>query len=149
MDKITFEDLPSTNTPINSNNLNQMQTNVESAITDVDSKLATETSYKNPFNGCYIRKYNGFVEMKISGLASDITMAGWAWSTSLGSLPEGYRPNMQIEAPVFAETASSAWLPVTLQISKAGSVELRNRSGNSVTVNKDHFCVYLTFPIGG
>ena len=29
MDKITFEDLPSTNTPINSNNLNKMQTNIE------------------------------------------------------------------------------------------------------------------------
>lgn len=32
MQKITFEDLPSTNTPINASNLNQVQTNVENAI---------------------------------------------------------------------------------------------------------------------
>ena len=33
MDKINFQDLPNTSTPINSNNLNQMQTNIENAIT--------------------------------------------------------------------------------------------------------------------
>lgn len=32
MQKITFEDLPSTNTPINASNLNALQTNVENAI---------------------------------------------------------------------------------------------------------------------
>lgn len=32
MKKITFEDLPSTNTPINSTNLNKLQDNVENAI---------------------------------------------------------------------------------------------------------------------
>lgn len=32
MEKINFENLPSTNTPINVNNLNQMQTNAENAI---------------------------------------------------------------------------------------------------------------------
>ena len=32
MQKITFEDLPSTNSPINATNLNQLQTNVENAI---------------------------------------------------------------------------------------------------------------------
>ena len=29
MEKIIFENLPSTNTPINASNLNQLQTNVE------------------------------------------------------------------------------------------------------------------------
>jgi hypothetical protein len=111
--------------------------------------LATDTTYKNPFTGCYIRRCNGFVEMKIVSLSANTTIAGWAWSSPLGTLPVGYRPNMQIETPVFAESASSAWLPVTLQINKGGSVELRNRSGNSITLNKDHFCVTLTFPIGG
>lgn len=32
MQKITFEDLPSTNTPINASNLNQIQDNVEDAM---------------------------------------------------------------------------------------------------------------------
>lgn len=39
MQKITFEDLPSTNTPINANNLNAIQTNVESAIGDVSTDV--------------------------------------------------------------------------------------------------------------
>lgn len=111
--------------------------------------LATDTTYKNPFTGCYIRRCNGFVEMKIVSLSANTTIAGWGWSSPLGTLPVGYRPNMQIETPVFAESSSSAWLPVTLQINKGGSVELRNRSGNSITLNKDHFCVTLMFPIGG
>ena len=32
MNKINFENLPSTNTPLNAENLNQMQTNIENAI---------------------------------------------------------------------------------------------------------------------
>ena len=32
MQKINFENLPSTNTPISAENLNQLQTNVENAI---------------------------------------------------------------------------------------------------------------------
>lgn len=35
MEKINFNDLPNTNTPINSSNLNQLQTNVENAINGV------------------------------------------------------------------------------------------------------------------
>ena len=35
MEKINFNDLPNTDTPINSSNLNQLQTNVESAINEI------------------------------------------------------------------------------------------------------------------
>ena len=38
MQKITFEDLPSTNTPINATNLNAIQTNAETAINAVSEK---------------------------------------------------------------------------------------------------------------
>lgn len=39
MEKITFEDLPSTNTPINSTNLNLIQINTENAINEVSGDL--------------------------------------------------------------------------------------------------------------
>lgn len=39
MDKINFENLPSTNTPINAENLNQMQDNVENAISELVDNL--------------------------------------------------------------------------------------------------------------
>ena len=37
--KILFEDLPSTTTPINSNNLNNMQNNMEQAIKEIDQNI--------------------------------------------------------------------------------------------------------------
>ena len=39
MTKITFEDLPNTNTPINASNLNAVQDNVETAINSGDSDV--------------------------------------------------------------------------------------------------------------
>ena len=39
MTKITFEDLPSTNTPLSASNLNTLQDNVETAINTVDNKI--------------------------------------------------------------------------------------------------------------
>lgn len=39
MEKINFQDLPSTKTPIDSTNLNLLQTNVENAINDLPQKI--------------------------------------------------------------------------------------------------------------
>ena len=42
MEKIIFEDLPSTKTPLNANNLNKIQENVENAINDLNKNLDEE-----------------------------------------------------------------------------------------------------------
>lgn len=42
MEKINFNDLPNTNTPINSSNLNQLQTNIENAIEEKNIYLTEE-----------------------------------------------------------------------------------------------------------
>ena len=52
MQKITFENLPSTNTPINATNLNAMQTNTENAISGV-------VEYGSGTNGEYVKFDNG------------------------------------------------------------------------------------------
>lgn len=44
MEKINFNDLPSTDTPINSSNLNQLQTNVENEINFIDNKFNYSTT---------------------------------------------------------------------------------------------------------
>lgn len=44
MQKINFQDLPSTTTPINSTNLNAMQTNAENAINEITNTLGTITT---------------------------------------------------------------------------------------------------------
>lgn len=40
MEKINFQDLPNTDTPINSTNLNLLQTNAENSINDVANNLS-------------------------------------------------------------------------------------------------------------
>ena len=54
MEKITFKDLPSTDTPINSTNLNLIQTNTENAInevqTDVDILLEETNNINSSFS---------------------------------------------------------------------------------------------------
>lgn len=52
MDKINFQNLPSTSTPINATNLNQLQTNVENAINAVVESGSTA-------NGNYIKYPDG------------------------------------------------------------------------------------------
>lgn len=42
MTKIQFEDLPSENTPVNASNLNQMQTNIETALNNAIRDLKIE-----------------------------------------------------------------------------------------------------------
>ncbi len=46
MEKIIFEDLPSTKTPLNAENLNQIQTNVENSLNEVDDKFNYSTEEK-------------------------------------------------------------------------------------------------------
>lgn len=51
MKKIFFEDLPSTNTPLNADNLNQIQKNVENAIEEIrDNLVKILWSNSNPTN---------------------------------------------------------------------------------------------------
>lgn len=45
MQKINFEDKPSTNTPITADNLNDLQDNVEEAIDEVQGNLDTSNTY--------------------------------------------------------------------------------------------------------
>lgn len=61
MDKITFKDYPDTTTPLNANNLNQIQTNIENAIKE------NITSIEN------IETDVAAIESDVSNINSDIT----------------------------------------------------------------------------
>lgn len=61
MDKITFKDYPNTTTPINSTNLNQIQTNIENAISENTTSIST---INNNING---------IETNIDNIEADIT----------------------------------------------------------------------------
>ena len=48
MQKINFQNLPSTSTPLNATNLNQMQDNIENAIPEVVDSLSSNSTTKAP-----------------------------------------------------------------------------------------------------
>ena len=88
MEKIPFENFPSTKTPIDATNLNQLQTNTENAIQDSADELnnsieelanlvgegGVESSLLGT-NG-YIRFENGF---QIAWLSKQVTAGGTQW----------------------------------------------------------------------
>lgn len=56
MQKINFQDLPSTTTPLSANNLNQLQTNVENAINGViESGTTNDITYVKYADGTLIQ----------------------------------------------------------------------------------------------
>lgn len=77
MEKIIFEDLPSTKTPLNAENLNQLQTNVENAIKEVDNRTiysTTEQVVGTWTNGKPI--YRKVINSTVSEIASKINSIG-------------------------------------------------------------------------
>lgn len=75
MTKIPFEDLPSTNTPLNASNMNQLQDNVEDAIDIVAGDIPTidssvSTSSTNPVENQAITNY---VDGEITNIDTTLT----------------------------------------------------------------------------
>jgi len=62
MTKITFKDLPDTSTPLNANNLNTLQDNVEAAIPTLDNAVSTSST-----NGVENQAITNYVDESISG----------------------------------------------------------------------------------
>lgn len=80
MEKINFQDYPNTTTPINTTNLNQLQTNVENGI---------NVSKSIDANGWTVLTYNNHKEYLITDTYS-LTMQGNTWgNVSVKRLPDG------------------------------------------------------------
>ena len=62
MTKITFKDLPDTSTPLNANNLNTLQDNVEAAIPTLDNSVSTSST-----NGVENQAITNYVDDSVSG----------------------------------------------------------------------------------
>ena len=69
MEKINFENLPSTNTPINASNLNQLQTNVENAIEEKQTYSTTEQRIGTWINGKPLYRKVFYSTAKIEAVA--------------------------------------------------------------------------------
>lgn len=85
MQKITFENLPSTNTPLNANNLNTLQDNVENAIDSLISNTYG-TSQTEGYSQEYI---NGLSNIEQVNPANYITISS-SFTLASGS-PKAYK----------------------------------------------------------
>ena len=103
MEKINFENLPSTNTPINATNLNQLQTNVENAINGVVESGSND-------NGSWIKYEDGtmicYGLMPVTMALNIPTGSGFYGAAS----PNKYYAQTFIETPrVFIDNNNANW----------------------------------------
>lgn len=82
MTKITFEDLPSTNTPLSANNLNTMQNNIEDSIDTKQDTLVSGTNIKTINNNSILG--SGNIMVGGSTPTGSVMMFGGA------TAPDGY-----------------------------------------------------------
>ena len=125
MEKIIFEDLPSTKTPLNAENLNKIQENVETAINETNTNLKTlingvVESGSND-NGNWIKFADGtmicYGDKNLSPITVDVAWGSMYESANkydLGSFPQEFKavPSLSIiqkdGATVWLETLGGA-----------------------------------------
>jgi hypothetical protein len=151
MTRIKFENSPSTNTPINAENLNKLNNVIVSSkepttgeevwIDNVNKKIHTKTD--NGYEEFYNGKPNDTGWIKLSNIikyrkiGNVVTVAGDSRGTqaltkenytTVGTLPDGFKPSVAIEFP-WARIGEGD-VGVTI-IGTDGSIKLFSTSGTS------------------
>ena len=102
MEKITFKDLPSTDTPINSTNLNLLQTNTENAINEVLNLVYpigrgfidfTDTDYSNYLGFTWVRELVGLTPVGYDADDEDFDTIGVTGGEKMHTLTEEEMPS--------------------------------------------------------
>lgn len=110
MEKIIFEDLPSTNTPINATNLNLLQTNVETAINSVvESGSNDNGSWIKYSDGTLVQYGNVTKSINIKTISNS---TGWYYD-------DGYAivfPIKFVDTNYFVEVKSALGSLITLNV---------------------------------
>ena len=111
MQKINFQDYPNTTTPVNATNLNAIQSNAETSINEVDTKITTATTIEDftskvTFNES-VANNTKFIKMgKVVYVLFQGEGKTHSNNTTLCTIPSGYRPSNQTYA-VFSKNASA------------------------------------------
>src|SRR5699024_460822 len=117
-----FEDLPSKDTPIDSANLNLLQTNVENAINEISEKsewITLSSDYQ-----CFYRKVGKVVELNMIASSKSLEFGK---NIVLGTLNEGFRPSKRIRSFVYNRSNSVATpRNIYIEIQPTGNVYMFN-----------------------
>lgn len=167
MQKINFQNLPNTTTPINATNLNQMQNNMENAF-----KNTYSTSQSDGYSADYVNEHYGWSEVtegytlldnyiyykKVgkmvtifrparttsnSYIQNEIVVNEWNYTNLNASnklLPEELRPNARIVFPVYVHSTDNQFITRSyIEVMENGNIAIYNW-GAGYTANRICFC---------
>lgn len=144
MEKIIFEDLPSTKTPLNAENLNKMQDNFEQEVLDtgwIDAELKPEFQLYNDKAWCQYRKIGKIVQIR-GNVKPTQKITGSSTMTPIFSLPSGFIPSKN-QYEVCQGSGTNKWL---LTVSDNSNVGI-SRYSNNETSNEVGTNAWLVFNI--
>lgn len=131
MDKINFQNLPGTETPINADNLNKLQDNVESAINEIDDKVKNRGVIKAGETYSYpINYFCGLIFVWVDTsycLYTRIYAFGGSnkWAYSFNEIQNHTYEGNQNARAIFSMEEDSETSDVIFKISNTGSVDLK------------------------
>ena len=102
--------------------LGALTTEVKTSIVDAINSVHTDITYLDPNGKFKARKYGNVVMIKISG-SVDVAANSW---TTIGTLPEAYRPS-ELEVAVVIDNSmpsSNSDIFRMVQITAAGSIQI-------------------------
>lgn len=119
MQKINFQNLPNTTTPVNATNLNTLQTNVENEFNG--------TNWTALNNYVFYCKRAGIVFVEIMCGDGSFSIQGL---TTIGVLPTGFKPSGRVDFDYHklsgSDTSSYAY------INTSGEIKLGNNGNNEI-----------------
>lgn len=121
MDKINFENLPSTNTPISAENLNKLQNNIETAISESKNRLEDieVTNLTGAQATTLIAKRNVLTNRKelIFNIFTKPTNGEW---NKILSIPSEYAPATEVQTTAYTGSGNFG----AVNISTDGSINI-------------------------
>ena len=156
MDKINFENLPSTNTPISAENLNQLQTNVETALESkantetVEEELETKVNvgtvlYENETGTTGGISLNTPIEnFKYFEVESYVIYNGEKVYTTTGKLPIANKNRIHLNNIFVGATGLQVYSKRIAMLGTAVSVNSDRRYGSSTSETTDDIYTYIT-----
>lgn len=136
MEKINFQNLPSTDTPINSTNLNQMQDNIEEAINIVkeDSGWKELTETGESYAHIKYRKIGKMLEINSNWYSETGISVNAYGELLLGTLPEGFRPSKGIVLPIMCKNNLNVIINAcNVKINTNGTIQISNLTGSAAS----------------
>lgn len=137
--KTNWQNLPSTNTPINSANLMKIEDAIAFSINQVTANATLNADWSA--GDAIGLEFNKIGNMVIANFSASIASVE-GMHLFIGTIPEGFRPTQVTPMPaVFVPTATTDYEPRVMIINPNGSIQI----AKNPTVTGTFFCAMVYF----